>query len=144
MTVPIWPTELGQWMKAPDFSAAPADGRIRQPMEVGPAMLRRRVSAAAAPVSGTLRCDQNQVARLLRFWNEETVGGTLPFMFPDQLFDGAILLTETGEALLTEEDENILIEGWWLVQFASEGPPPFRPILRSTAFAANIQLTVLP
>jgi hypothetical protein len=144
MTVPIWPTELNQWMMAPDFSAAPGDSRIKQPMETGPAMLRRRVSAASAQVSGSLHCDQNQVARLLRFWNEETVGGTLPFMFPDQLFDGAILLTEAGEALLTEEDENILLEGWWLVTFASDGPPAFRPVRRSTAHVASIQLAVLP
>jgi hypothetical protein len=144
MTVPIWPDELTQWMMAPDFSGAPADGRIKQPMELGPALLRRRVSASVAPVSGSLHCDQNQVARLLRFWNEETAGGTLPFMFPDQLFDGAIILTDTGQELLTEADENLLIEGWWLVQFAGDGPPPYRPLRRSTAFVASIQLTVLP
>lgn len=144
MTVPIWPTELNQWMMAPDFSAAPGDARLKSPMDVGPAKMRRRVSAASAPVSGSLRCDQNQVARLLRFWHEDTVGGTLPFMFPDQLFDGAMLLTEAGEPLLTEADEQILIEGWWLVQFASEGPPVTRPIRRSTAHIANIQLSVLP
>jgi hypothetical protein len=144
MTVPIWPDELNQWMMAPDFSASAADARSEKPMDVGPGRLRRRSSAVSAPVSGSLRCDQNQLARLLRFWNEDTKGGTLPFLFKDQLFDGAVLLIETGEPLLTEADDQILLEGWWLVQFSKGGPPVYRPSKRSVEWIASIQLAVLP
>jgi hypothetical protein len=142
MTIPAWPADLPQWMTAPDFRVTFPDPRLKTAMESGPNKLRRRVSNTSKPVSGVLRCTQAQLARLERFWNEDTRSGTLPFMFPDQVYDGAFLLTESGEPLLTESDVQILVAGWWLVQF--DGPPASTPRQRSTVFTVTVSLNVLP
>ncbi len=141
MTVPLWPAQLRQFMSAPDFSTAPPDGRLRSPVDAGPAKLRRRVTVAIKPVSGSIRCDQDQMARLERFWLEDLRGGVLPFLFPDQVYNNALLCTEAGEPLLTEASDNLLVANWWLVQFAE--PPPLRPLRRVTAHIVTLSFNVL-
>jgi hypothetical protein len=129
-------------MVAPDFSTSPPDPRIKSAMETGPAKLRPRTSMAVRPVSGTTRCRQDQVARIDRFWLEDLKKGTLPFLFPDQIYNNANLLTDGLEQLLTDEDEVLLVSGWHLVQFAE--PPRSVPLRRSTMFAVSLSLNVLP
>jgi len=129
-------------MTAPDFRVTFPDPRLKTAMESGPNKLRRRVSNTVKPVSGVLRCTQAQLARLERFWNEDTKSGTLPFVMPDQLYDGTPLLNDDGEELTTEEAETLLVAGWWLVQF--DGPPVSTPRQRSTVFTVSVSLNVLP
>lgn len=142
MTVLVWPPEIGQWMTAPDFTIAARDGRMKTPPEAGPVKLRRRFSSAPAPVAGQMRCTLNEKARMERFWDEETLGGVLPFTFPDQVYNNAPLLTEAGELILTEDDEAILIESYWLVQFAE--PIQWRPIRGQGSWMASISLNIMP
>jgi hypothetical protein len=113
-------------------------------METGPAKGRRRVSATTRSVSGVLRCEQSQLARFDRFWNEDTAGGVLPFIFPGQVYEGAFLLTESGEQLLTEADEPLLVAESWLVTFAHEDKPPARPHARSVVWAVNLSFNIMP
>lgn len=142
MTIPIWPPELPQWMSASDFNTSPADARTKTPMEAGPSKYRRRVSAAVQPISGTMRFTMEQLARLDQFWIEDTKGGTLPFVFPGQVFNGTVLLTDTGDHLTTEAGEDLLCASYWLVQFANAYQVNSRR--RSTIFTVGLTLNVLP
>ena len=142
MTVVVWPSEAGEWMTAPDFTIAAPDGRMKSAPDVGPSKLRRRVSSAVAPVAGQMRCTLNQKARMERFWNEDTSGGVLPFVFPDQVYNNTILMTGEGEPILTEDDQVILIESHWLVQFAE--PIQWRPIRGQGSWMAGISLNIMP
>ena len=115
---------------------------MKTPPEVGPVKLRPRFSSAPAPVVGQMRCTLNEKARMERFWNEDTSGGVLPFVFPDQVYNNTILMTEEGEPILTEDDEIILVESWWLVQFAE--PIQWRPIRGQGSWMAGISLNIMP
>lgn len=141
MTVPVWPSEMGQWMRAPGFSTKPRDGRLRTPTDSGPGKSRRRFSSAVKPVSGVLRCSLSQLARLEQFWDEDTQGGTLPFAFPDQVYNDAVLLNDDGSPLTTEDDEVLGIEGWWLVKFVDYDAQPIRS---AGAWDVAIRLEVMP
>jgi hypothetical protein len=142
MTVPVWPAELGQWVTAPDFSIAEADGRLKTPPDIGPSKSRPRISKATQPVVCQLRCTLDQKARLGRFWTEDTRGGNLPFSFPDQVYNNTVLLTEDGAPILTEDDEPILIESWWLVRFTDA--IQWRAIRGQGSWMASITLEIMP
>lgn len=137
----IWPTDLPQSMLVEGFETNQRDGRLRSSTDIGPPKMRPRTSAAIKPVSGVIRCTQDQTARLERFWAEDTRGGILPFMIPAQVFNNAWLLTDDGSPLLTDDGEQILIEDWWLALFAE--PPPERPRQRSVVWSCPLSLSVL-
>ncbi|MFG1267632.1 hypothetical protein V5F40_06680 [Xanthobacter sp. DSM 14520] len=142
MSIPVWPADLPQRVLVDGFSAGVADGRIRQKMDAGPPKMRRRTSAAVRPVRARVRLDRDGVARLNRFWEEDTAGGVLPFWFPDPLLDGLPLLTGAGVPLLTDGGEPLLITSWWLVQFGEDGIAVDAP--SRVAFSASFGLDILP
>ncbi len=75
----VWPASLPQKMLAPGFDEQPPDERIRTPMEVGPAKLRRRTSAGVRPIKGSIRCSLTQRATFDEFYRSTLSGGVLPF-----------------------------------------------------------------
>lgn len=142
MTVPFWPSDLPQRMLQEGYSEGSRDGRLFQAMEKGPPKVRRRTRLAIKPVQMTTIVDFDGKARLERFFEEETGGGSLPFFFPDQSADGFGISDDLGGALLTVDDEPLIIESWWLVMFAEE--PPTYPPEGGLYFKPTFSLVILP
>ncbi|MEZ0253573.1 MAG: hypothetical protein ACAH20_21885, partial [Methylobacteriaceae bacterium] len=94
MTIPVWPTDLPQRVLADSYSEGLGNGRLRTAMETGLPKMRRRFTLAARPVSAAFRVSADGKARIERFFNEETGGGTLPFLMPDQTHDALALTNE--------------------------------------------------
>lgn len=143
MAIAIWPYDLPQRFITDGYQSGFAENRVASQPEIGPPKLRRRTSASPRPVTGQLVLSANQRARLERFWIEEIDEGIQPFWFPDQELDGHQLTTEGMLPLQTQAAQNLLIAGWWLVQFPVDAPPTWGaegPIYRRAA----LQLLILP
>ncbi|WP_296741449.1 hypothetical protein [Mesorhizobium sp.] len=121
MSVPVWPSDLPQYVLVDGFQSGPRGNRLRTAMDTGPGKMRRR-GAKTKPVSCSITMEPDDLARFYRFYEDDTLNGTLPFLFPDHQFDGLALADESGVPLLTETDVPLLIESWWLVQFGENEP----------------------
>jgi len=140
MAVAVWPSELPQRVLRAGYSETLRDGLLRSKSDSGVGKVRRRYSSAALPVQATISLYYNQKARLERFWNEDTGGGALPFIIPDQTHDGLPMLDGDGLPILDGGGLPILVTANWLVLFAA--PPQIVP--RGPIFSASLQLSVLP
>lgn len=69
-----------------------------------------------------------QTARFRRFWEEETLLGSVPLFLPDQQHDGKTLLMPDLEEITDETDEALVYAGWWECMFAGRPtePRPYR------------------
>lgn len=135
MTVLVWPAELPQSVRQAGFQVTPGDGVLRTKMEGGPNKARRRFSSTPHTMSVSFLVYREGLARFERFHEEETKNGSLPFVMPDPVYDGAPLA-----GLLTETGAPVLIVRKMLVMFAE--PPnttPFGP-----AFQVSMRLSVMP
>ena len=94
------------------------------------------------PASCTITVSANQRARFDTFWDEDTAGGTLPFLYRDQQLDGYQATDESGSLLETEDGTPIQIESWWLVQFGQNEPAYTRQ--SGNRFQIQFDLVVLP
>lgn len=94
------------------------------------------------PVSCVMKVSADQRARFDRFWDEETGGGTAPFLFRDQQLDSYRLGTDLGAGLQTESGVPLKIESWWLVQFGQQQPAYSR--VTGRVFQISFELIVLP
>ncbi|MGU3496344.1 hypothetical protein ACLBXM_20070 [Xanthobacteraceae bacterium A53D] len=133
--------DLPQHVLREGYSEGVGDGRLRTPMETGPAKVRRRFLSAVRPVSVRVVLDLNQRLRLRRFWEEDTGGGSLPFYMPDQALHERPLAQEGGLLLLTETGAPLLMTSYWLVRFG-ERAPQFAP--SELMFIADFHLEILP
>lgn len=140
MAVPIWPAELPQRVLRAGYSETFRDGVLRSKSDSGVGKVRRRYSSAALPVQAMISLYYSQKARLERFWDEDTGGGALPFIMPDQTHDGLPLLDSGGVPVLDGAGVPILVTANWLVRFSAA--PQITP--RGPIFSASLQLTVLP
>lgn len=140
MAIPRWPAQLPQHVLRSGFSYQFADGRLRTPMDFGPGKVRRRYSSAATIVQAQILVTGDLVARFQRFWNEETSGGAMPFIIPDQLFDGEPLLDGSGNPLLDQSGNPLLVSSYWLARFGDK--PSITP--DGWLFYVSFQLAVLP
>jgi len=141
MAIPVWPAELPQRVLVEGYSERTRDGRLFSATSAGPPKVRRRFSAAVMPVAAAIYASWDQKARFERFWAEDTSGGTLPFIMPDQSRDQVPLLASSGESLTTESGITILIVAKWLALFARE-PPQITPM--GVRFRISFQLEILP
>lgn len=142
MTIPYWPPDLPQRLIQENYQQALGEGRLRTAMDAGPPKSRRRFSAVPKPISGQFFGTADAFARLERFWNEDTAGGTLPFLIPDQTRDGLGLDTGTGLTLLDDAGHQILNTAWWLTLFGDN--PPSQTPLSGRLYRISLSLTVLP
>lgn len=140
MTV-AWPSTLPQKFDISQFEASTRDGRLQTPMEVGPPKLRRRNALAVMPVAGSFLVEFDDYARFLRFWEEDTVGGVLPFTIPDQILDGEPLTDEDGNVITDENGDPLLMSSTWLVQFAA---PPTFSAPSNRWIKVSVSLNVMP
>ncbi|MEQ1938622.1 hypothetical protein ABMA46_10230 [Mesorhizobium sp. CN5-321] len=113
-----WPSTLPQTFMSDGYQSGEGDGRIRSTTDSGIAKLRRRFSAVARPLSGSMFMTDMQLAAFRTFFEETTGGGSLPFTFPAQ-------------------DE----AGTWTVQFGQNVPSWGRMAL---GWSVKLELVVLP
>lgn len=142
MALPHWPAELPQRVMHPGFSERMPDGRLFSRMDSGPGKSRRRYSSAAQGVAARILVDIDQKARFERFWNEETKGGVLPFIMPDQTHDNIDLAISSGEIADTQGDVDLVIASNWLVLFGEDAPTV--SIVSGTVYAIDFSLKVMP
>lgn len=140
MAIPVWSADLPQRGLIDGYSETFRDGRLQSRTSTGPGKVRRRVSSAPMPVVASMVVTYSQKSRLERLWNEESAGGSLPFIMPDQSHDGIPILTAGGVPLHTAGGIPVLITAKWLVIFAS--PPQLTPW--GIQWSAAMQLNVMP
>jgi hypothetical protein len=84
MAASTWPIGLPQIFLIDGFAQGLANKNlIRSQMDVGPAKLRRRSTAATRPMQGSMDMTDDQIQILMDFM-DEIEGGALPFYFPAQ------------------------------------------------------------
>ena len=139
MTVPVWPDEVPGCFAPLDRVAA--DGRLRTTMEAGPGKNRRRSSAMVSAYTTSIPMRLNELGRFERFWDEDTAGGSLPFLLKDQIKDGRALLNGDSDPLLTDDDEPLLMTVWWLAMF---GDPYQTSRMSPGRYLVTMQLNIMP
>lgn len=136
MTIPIWPSDLPQQTLAQGFQAAVRGKRLTTAMDTGPGKQRRR-GALVRPVTCAIMVDADQRALFDVFYEEECLGGTLPFLMPDQQLDGLLF-----DAVEDQDGAPLVIESWWLCQFG--GTEPAISAVDGKWFSVQFDLLVLP
>lgn len=121
MSLPWYPTTLPAPL-AENFREARGDGRTVGRTDAGPPIRRRRFSAVPKSVSFSTILYPHELSKFNRFYEEDTAEGTLPFLMPDPINNGALLLTAGGVPLLTAGGSPILITSTWLCVFGDELP----------------------
>ena len=91
-----WPEYLPQKVEKDGYSETPPDSRIRTPMDMGPAKVRRRFSAQVRPLSIVMNMTEEQLADFDTFFATTTESGSLPFDFPNPRGTG-VLTVRFGE-----------------------------------------------
>lgn len=140
MTVPRWPPELPRALRQ-GYSRSRPDGRQSTQPEVGPPRVRRRFSAAIAPMTMTIDVSADQRMRFSRFWEEDTGFGSLPFLIPDWTIDGLDMGTASGSSLTTANGETLEIAASLLVMFGRD-PPTEIPV--GIRYRITFQLSIMP
>lgn len=119
MPVDAWPASLPQKLQREDWGRTLPDGRLRSKNDKGPAKVRLRSSAAAAPMKGSIIVRTEQKEEFEEFVVETLLGGALPFSFPSQE-GGLELLVRIGEEMPTVAN---LGAGWWQISLSLEVLP---------------------
>ncbi len=81
-----WPAELPQRFDKDGYQDAFADNRLASKTDIGPALIRSRISSMPRRISGVMKMNKTQLDRLRKFWQVDTLDGKLPFIFPDPVF----------------------------------------------------------
>lgn len=142
--VVTWPFELPQTMTVPNHRQQIGDGRIRSATDTGPGKVGRRFSSTVRPVAGDLIVSTSQKLRIEAFWNVDTGGGSLPFLFPAIGTNNCALLGDDGAPLLDADDGYLLDCDWWLVRFSDQAEPPAFVPRGNGEWTCSLALQVLP
>lgn len=93
-----WPVTLPQALLMDGNQDGSPDGRIKSQTDQGPGKTRRRTSAAVRKFQGRMLMTEAQLLDMRTFIDITTLGGSLPFNFPDPI-TGATLLVQFGDTL---------------------------------------------
>jgi hypothetical protein len=85
----LWPESLPQQFHSEGYQDAFADNRLTTNPELGPALIRSRVSSMPRRVAGVMHMSKAQLNTLRYFWKTSTLEGKLPFNFPDPMWGTA-------------------------------------------------------
>jgi hypothetical protein len=140
VTLPSYPPELPR-PNRDGYRVARGDGRSIGRQDAGPPTRRRRFSSTVTTLSLSIDLSRSLKARFDRFYDEETAGGTLPFLMPDPATDGTELLTIGGVPLLTAGGVPLLIARTWLCVFGDQLPVETP---RGVEWRVSFTLLVLP
>lgn len=118
----LWPSTLPRCMIPSSVSWQVGDGRLRTPVEAGPAKQRRRTSAVSDRLSGQMKMTKEQWADLKDFVSV-TLQGSDPFLFADPDGGGS-----TGDDMLVRFADSMpkaerLGRSYWLVTLDLEVLP---------------------
>jgi len=83
MSVPTWPTTLPQSMLMSGYGGSPGDNQLRSNMDVGPAKVRRRSTAAPRKETGNVILSRDQLATFREFYDDILLSGALRFTWHD-------------------------------------------------------------
>lgn len=81
-----WPDALPQRFDKDGYSDSFADNRQNTQTDLGPALIRSRISSMPRKIAGVMKMNKTQLDRLRQFWKVDTLDGKLPFLFPDPVF----------------------------------------------------------
>jgi hypothetical protein len=141
MAVLTWPADLPPFVQREGYAETLADGRKKIETDSGFDFLRLD-SPGFEQVAGSIYVPRERVPRFKRFWKVETRGGVLPFVISDQLLDGQQWLDSSGEPILDDSGEVILVVAKWLARFAPDQAPRIEP--HGVRFQISMQLEILP
>lgn len=143
MALAVYPPELNQSWLVSGFRASRVDRRVITQPSRGRAWYRRGSSVSGGlPVSAATMEPISGLARFWRFWEEELVGGTLPFKVRDQQIDNVPLSDQAGNIILDESNKTILIGAYWICRF--DQVPEETPVEGGfNLWQLSFQLTVL-
>lgn len=94
-----WPATLPQCFERGNVERQYADNRLRSPVDVGPAKVRRRSSLNVGVLAGTMIMTQAQKDTLDTFVDSTSGSGVLSFDFPDPESAGATIEVRFGQRL---------------------------------------------
>lgn len=114
-----WPPSLPVNFQISGYQRTVADGRIRSSVDSGVPKVRRRTTASAGLISGSMVFSSAQKVTFEDFFEVTTLGGTLPFNMPDQE-NGGTHLVRFGEQAPTVSR---FAHEHWLVSFTLEALP---------------------
>lgn len=144
MAVVIWPSNLPQTVNRNNHRQQLGDGRLHSPTTEGVGKTRLLTSANNRPCYGEMPLDTLSLKlRFERFWDDDTAGGTLPFLFPAIGINRFPLLTMSGTPLVRRDGSPIRVRKWWLVMFSPNEPAPVC-VPKGAGWLAPIAWEVLP
>lgn len=79
MSVPSWPTTLPVELLMKGYSQTSPDVLLRSSVDVGPAKVRRRCTAAVQVITGNLLLSESELGYLRTFYDTTLLGGSLRF-----------------------------------------------------------------
>ncbi len=145
MAIIVWPFDCPQTVTVTNHRQQIGDGRLRSDTDSGPGKVGRRFSSTIRPIVGDLIVTTSQKIRIERFWDEDTQGGSLPFLFPAISTNNCPLLDSDGVPFLDFDGARILDCDWWLARFSDQAEPPgFVPRGNSGEWTCSLALQVLP
>lgn len=122
MTIPAWPSELPEPLRA-DYAEQSGEGRTMFRPDAGPPRVRQRFAAVVDDVPYSISVERWKLGLFDKFYDETLKKGTLPFTMPAPLIDRFAILDEDGVPLLDENDAPLLFGETMLVMFADQGLP---------------------
>lgn len=75
----LWPATLPQALQVSDLEETFPDMLLRSEVDAGPAIVRRRFTAAPQPIAGSLKMTRAQLALFYSFYVDTIGGGSLAF-----------------------------------------------------------------
>ncbi len=93
--MPAWPTSLPAF-DAQGFQESAPDNLLRTQMDAGPDKVRRRYTAAARGLQGTILLDETQYATFKTFHGTDLADGALPFTMTNPYGGGTATYRFTG------------------------------------------------
>jgi hypothetical protein len=84
----IWPVTIPQDLLVDGYGEATPDVAIKSNMDVGPAKVRRRTTAAVRPITGKMVMTLTELGLFKSFYNTDLLGGSLRFDWTDP-YDGS-------------------------------------------------------
>lgn len=90
--VAVWPETLPPFLLLDGASEGAGDAILEYAPDTGPSITRRRTTAAARPLSGSMMMRGDQLAIFREFIKDDISQCSLPFEFPDQTSEGTMLV----------------------------------------------------
>lgn len=139
MALPRWPEELDPPLRE-GYAIARSENRLRRPLEQGPHRQRRKFSSVPTSVPMIIDVSRDHRARFDRFYDEQVVSGSLPFLIKDPTTHGLPIMI-AGVWLLDAAGQVITMAAWQLARF---GAPPPQATVIGVRYRIHFTIEVMP